>query len=199
MNRLRLVSALAPFALAVLTASAVPAHAADEGAGLENGRVDVALVDVKDSDTQMVVVRAIVDSPPAKVWKIVSDCATYKEHMPRIAASKLVKKDGSKVTCQVTISVPFPMANLTAVTEAVHDENPAKMSRRWKLVSGDYEFNEGSWEIAPYKGGASSLVTYKVHAKPKTSVPGFLKNMAQKKALPELIERVREEAAKVGK
>ncbi len=197
MNRWHLgSSSLLLLALGTLGA---PAHAGDEGAGLENGKVDVALVDVKDSDTQMVVVRAIVDSPPGNVWKIVSDCAHYKEHMPRIAASRLVKKEGSKVTCQVTISVPFPMANLTAVTEAVHDESPAKMSRRWKLVSGDYEYNDGSWEIAPYKGGTASLVTYKVHAKPKTSVPGFLKKMAQNKALPEMIERVREESAKVGK
>jgi len=146
-----------------------------------------------------VVVRAIVDSPPASVWKIVSDCARYKDRLPHVATSKLVKKDGNKVTCEVTLSVPFPMPNLTAVTEAVHDENPAKMTRTWTLVRGDYEINDGSWEIVPIKGGASSLVTYRVHAKPKAAVPGFIKNMAQKKALPELIERLREESAKIAK
>jgi hypothetical protein len=104
---------------------------------------------------------------------------------------------GSTVTCQVTISIPFPMANLTGVTEAVHEERPDRMTRTWKLVRGDFDFNEGSWTIESYRGGAASLVTYRVHVKPKTIVPGFIRSMAQDKALPELMQRIRIEAAKV--
>jgi ribosome-associated toxin RatA of RatAB toxin-antitoxin module len=194
MNR----SSLAASAFVLLAALAIaPPAVAEDGGDLESGRIDVSTVAVKGSDVPMVVVRAIVRSPPANVWKVVSDCAHYKDRLPHTAASKQLSKSGNKVTCEVTIAVPFPMSNLTAVTEAVHDESPERMTRTWKLVRGDYEFNDGSWEVRPHDGGKASLVTYKVHAKPNAAVPGFLKNMAQKKALPELIERLRVEAAKI--
>jgi hypothetical protein len=93
--------------------------------------------------------------------------------------------------------MPFPTSNLTAITEAVHEERADGMSRKWHLVSGDYEFNDGSWTITPYRGGAASVVTYRLHVKPKTAIPGFIRNMAEEKALPDLMARVRVEAAKM--
>jgi ribosome-associated toxin RatA of RatAB toxin-antitoxin module len=160
--------------------------------------VEVKLVPVKGSDAPKVVARAVINQPPKKVWAVVSDCAQYKNRMPHIADSKLVKKEGNKVTCQVTVAMPFPFSNLTAVTEAVHEESDKGMSRRWKLVSGDYNFNEGSWEVKPLDdAGTKSLVTYTVHADPKTAVPQWIRESAQKKALPEMIERVGAEAAKL--
>ena len=184
-------------ALALALFAAVPARAADDTKGLESGQVDVRMVDVPGSGTPKVVVRAIVESPPAKVWAVVSDCAHYRERMPRIARSRQVKREGNKVTCEVTVEMPFPLANLTATTEAVHEEGPAGMSRRWKLVHGDYDVNEGAWIVKPIRDGAASLVTYEVHAEPKTPVPAFLREAAQKKALPDLMRRLRVEAAKM--
>jgi hypothetical protein len=109
-----------------------------------------------------------------------------------------VKKVGNVHTCKVTISMPFPFSNLTAVTEAVHEENEKGMSRRWKMVSGDYKFNEGSWEVRPLdKAGTQSLVVYTVHAEPNTAIPDWIRESAQKKALPEMMARVRTEAAKL--
>ena len=68
----------------------------------------------------------------------------------------------------------------------------------WKLVSGDYTRNEGSWEVkALDEAGTRSLVTYSVLAEPKTSVPDFIRESAQAKVLPELMERVESEAAKL--
>jgi hypothetical protein len=41
------------------------------------------------------------------------------------------------------------------------------------------------------------VVTYSVQAEPTTAVPTFIREQAQKKALPELMERVRAESAKM--
>jgi len=157
----------------------------------------VTSVPVAGSTEAEHVMRAVVESPPASVWKVVSDCNHYKDHLPHIAAAAELSRAGNVVTCQVTVAMPFPTSNLTAITEAVHTEGPDGMSRKWHLVSGDYEFNDGSWTIAPYRGGAASLVTYRLHVKPRTAIPGFIRNLAQEKALPDLMERVRLEAAKV--
>ena len=140
--------------------------------------------------------RAVLDVPAKKVWAIVSDCAHYKEHMPRVAASELLKQEGNVYTCKVTVSMPFPLSDLTGVTRAVHEESAAGMARRWTLVSGDYKVNEGSWEVKPLDG-QSSLVTYTVHAEPNTAVPAAIRELAQKKTLPEMFERVKTEAGKL--
>jgi ribosome-associated toxin RatA of RatAB toxin-antitoxin module len=162
------------------------------------GQVEVKKVAVSGSDAPKFVVRAVMELPPKKVWAVVSDCAHYKERMPHIAASELVKKDGKVHTCKVTIKMPFPLSNLTATTEATHEESERQMSRRWKLVSGDYKVNEGSWEVrAVDEAGTSSLVTYTVHAEPNSAVPDWIRESAQAKALPELMERVKAEAAKM--
>ncbi len=196
---LTLARVRAPLAAAGLFAAlalAPDAGAVDAQASLDAGKILVSASPVPGSPEPEHVVQAIVEAPPAKVWRVVSDCAHYKDHLPHVAASAELSRVGQVVTCQVTIAVPFPMSNLTAVTEAVHEDHGDRMSRTWKLVSGDYEFNEGSWNVQSYRGGAASLVTYRLHVKPKSAVPGFIRNLAQDKALPELMERVRVEAAK---
>lgn len=186
-------------ALAVLSIAAAAARpVAADPALPAKGEVEVKAYAVAGSDAPRVVVRAVMDLPPKKIWQIVSDCAHYKGRLPRVASSELVKKAGNVHTCKVTISMPFPLSDLTATTEAVHEESDKGMTRRWKLVSGDYKVNEGSWEVkALNKEGTSSLVTYTVHAEPNTAVPAFIRESAQKKALPDMIEHVRAEAAKL--
>jgi ribosome-associated toxin RatA of RatAB toxin-antitoxin module len=189
--------AAALVALALALAAAEGPVAADPALPAR-GEVEVNAFPVTGSDAPRIVVRAVMDLPPKKIWQIVSDCARYKDHMPRVAASELVKKAGNVHTCKVTIAMPFPLSNLTATTEAVHAESDQSMSRRWKLVSGDYKVNEGSWEVKALNAeGTSSLVTYTVHAEPTTAIPAFIRESAQKKALPDMIERVRAEAAKL--
>ncbi len=185
-------------ALVVLMLAGAARPVAADPALPAKGEVEVKAFPVAGSDAPKIVVRAVMELPAKKIWQIVSDCAHYKDRMPRVAASELLKKAGNVHTCKVTIAMPFPLSNLTATTEAVHEESELGMTRRWKLVSGDYKVNEGSWEVKPLdKEGTSSLVTYTVHAEPNTAIPAFIRESAQKKALPDMIERVRAEAAKL--
>lgn len=161
-------------------------------------KVDIKTFAVPGSDTPKIVMSATLDVPPRKVWAIINDCSRYKERMPRVAAAKQLKKEGNVYTCEVTIDMPFPLSNLTAVTEATHEESDKGMSRRWKLVRGDYKVNTGSWEIKPADpDGKTSFVVYTVHAEPNTSIPAAIREAAQKKTLPDLMARVRTEAGKL--
>lgn len=183
--------------LGVLVFAAATTLSGAEASADDAAPVEVKTVEVKGSDTPKVVAKAVLAVSPEKLWKVISDCSQYKDRMPRVAASKLLKQEGNKFTCQVTISMPFPFSNLTAVTESVHEESAAGMSRRWKLVRGDYKVNEGSWEIKPVDGGKKSQVVYTVHAEPNTAVPQWIREAAQKKAIPEMFDRVKEEALKI--
>lgn len=180
---------------ALVLALALPGSAAGDDLPAK-GQVEIKSYAVSGSSTPKLVVRSVMDVPAKKIWAIVSDCANYKKNMPRIAASELLKKEGNVHTCKVTVAMPFPLSNLTGVTRAVHEESEAGMSRKWSLVSGDYKANDGSWEVKPLDA-TSSLVTYTIHAEPNTAVPDFIREGAQKKALPEMFERVKTEAAKL--
>jgi ribosome-associated toxin RatA of RatAB toxin-antitoxin module len=164
--------------------------------GDDEPKVDIKTYAVPGSDTPKVVASATLDQPAKKVWAIVSDCSKYKGRMPRIAAAKLLKKEGNVHTCEVTIEMPTPFSNLTAVTEATHEESDKGMKRSWKLVRGDYKVNTGSWEVKPL-GENQSQVTYTVHAEPNTAIPAFIREAAQKKTLPDMFAAVRREAAKL--
>jgi len=186
------VSLLCAFALA----GALPGDASGDDDLPPKGQVEIKSYAVAGSSTPKIVARAVLDVPAKKLWAIVSDCAHYKEHMPRVLASELVKKEGNVHTCKVTIEMPFPLSNLTGVTAAVHDESEAGMSRKWTLVSGDYKFNNGSWEVKPIDKG-SSLLVYSIHAEPNSNVPQWIRESAQKKTLPDMFDRVKNEALKL--
>jgi ribosome-associated toxin RatA of RatAB toxin-antitoxin module len=168
-----------------------------EAIAIDPSAVEVKTSAVKGSDMPRITAKAVLSQPPEKVWAVISDCSKYKGRMPRVAAAKLVKKDGNKHTCEVTVEVPFPFSNLTAVTEAVHEESAGGMTRRWKLVKGDYKRNEGSWEIKPLEGGKKSEVTYSLHVEPNTALPASILEAAQKKAIPDLFVRLEKEAGKL--
>ncbi|HEY4120176.1 MAG TPA: SRPBCC family protein [Byssovorax sp.] len=180
----------------LLALAAAAAVAAPGLAGAEGGDVEVKTVAVAGSDTPKIVMTGTMDAPPEKVWAIVSDCSKYKERMPRIAAARELARAGNTRTCEVTIEMPFPLSNLTAVTLATHTEAPPHFVRAWKLVRGDYKVNDGSWDVTAAPGGKSK-VTYSVHAEPNTAVPGWVRERAQKSALPDMFARVAAEAKKV--
>lgn len=188
------------FARRAAAASLLALGVAAPGAarGDDAPKVDIKTFAVPGSDTPKIVMTATLDVPPKKVWAIVGDCSKYKGRLPRVKAAKLLKQEGNKFTCEVTIEMPFPLSDLTAVTEATHEESDKLMARRWKLIRGDYKTNEGSWEIKPADAeGKTSFVTYTVHAEPNTAVPAAIREAAQKKSLPDLMARVRTEAAKL--
>lgn len=176
----------------------VPSAASADPPAPANGQITMNVYSVPGSNTPKIVMRTVIQQPPRKVWAVVSDCAHYTSRLPRIAKSRLISKVGNVHTCEVTISMPFPLSNLTAITQATHTEVNGAMTRKWKLVSGDYTINNGSWEVKPLNAeGTASVVTYSVQAEPTTAVPTFIREQAQKKALPEMMERVRTESAKM--
>ena len=186
--------------LPLLFVLVVPDAAANSGRDrrLAAGEVLVTTVALPSSDVPRAEARAVVDAPPAAVWRVVSDCGRFSETMPRVKASRLVRRRGDRYWCETTIGLPFPLDDLSSVTEGVHVTGPPRWSRRWKLVSGNYRRNEGSWELEAFgPGGRRTLVTYRIHAEPDFAVPAFVQQFGQERSLPGLMERLRQEVAKL--
>jgi ribosome-associated toxin RatA of RatAB toxin-antitoxin module len=140
-----------------------------------------------------VLLRAVIDCPPKQVWPLIDRCGDYQRTMPNIKASQELSREEGRVRVRVTVGMPFPLPNLTSITESLHTAEPGeRYVRKWELVEGDYKSNSGSWTLTPFQGDpARTLLEYRVHAVPKIPVPKKLQQLAQKKALPKLVEQLR--------
>jgi ribosome-associated toxin RatA of RatAB toxin-antitoxin module len=156
---------------------------------------------VPGSAAPFYVAEGTVDAAPARVWALVSRCADYTKNMPSIAASEELSREGDErsqftAICRTTADVPFPFSDLTSVTRATMTVEPeGGYSRRWKMIEGDYEVNEGSWQLVPLDHRTRTRVTYRIHAVPKLHLPDSLITAAQERTLPQVIERLRERTA----
>jgi len=161
------------------------------------GEILVDTKKIKGKDVPQASVRAVIDAPPDKLWKIINNCNGYKNTMPRIAASKELSRNGNKVVCTVTADMPFPFDDLTGKTQATHTVDKGKhYMREWTLIEGDYSYNAGKWELFAIDGGKRTVVLYQLLAVPNISLPQWVLEAAQVRSLPNIIEGLRERMAK---
>ena len=135
----------------------------------------------------------VIDAPMETIWPLIDQCSQYTQTMQRIERSKEISRKGNRVLCEITVELPFPLSNLTATTRAIHTVQPGEMYKRaWKLVKGDYDYNEGSWTLTPFEGSKErTLVRYETQVAPKGLIPDSIRKMAQKKAIPDLFNHLR--------
>jgi uncharacterized protein YndB with AHSA1/START domain len=157
---------------------------------LEQGEAIVESRDVPGSDMPELTTTAIIDAPPARVWEIIDHCGNYQRTLMKVKSSQELSRIGTTVRCEVVVDTPWPLPELRVITVAEHIVTPGKWARRWKLESGDYIENSGSWTLTPWAGGRT-LVEYRVHSEPRVSVPLALMRSAMKEAMPKLMEKLR--------
>ena len=102
---------------------------------LNRGEVLVETAEVPGSKTPSVVVRGVVEAAPERVWAIIDDTANYSRNLTGLKRSEEVSRKGEVVRVRVTVGMPFPLKDLTSLTEGVHTEVPGeRYSRVWKLL-----------------------------------------------------------------
>jgi ribosome-associated toxin RatA of RatAB toxin-antitoxin module len=160
---------------------------------LRQSNVHIKTVKVPGSDMKELQAYAIIKAPAAKLWAIISKCADYHKTMPSIDKSKQISVKNGVIRCEIQVDLPFPFDDLRSVTDAKHKEKPGEFYQRsWSLVEGDYTINRGSWRLQAIDGGKHTYIRYIVHVEPKTSIPDFIKSMAQKSKIPDMFEHLRE-------
>ncbi len=187
---MRIITPLFIIALALL----LPATAfADANERLAGGEIIVVTSDVDGYDVPKVTVYGVIDVAPERVWDAVSNCDGYVGLMPRIKKAREVSRSGSTIRCDVTVGLPFPMNDLRALSTAEHNEGPPEWKREWTMVEGDYQVNTGSWRLRKFQGDDNrTLAIYSVHAVPNNRVPERIRNRAQERSMPGIIEALRE-------
>lgn len=161
---------------------------------LGRGEVLVGTEPVAGASAPRIVVRAVIDAPPDKVWPHIDQSARYQEFMPRVKQSQELSRQGEDIRTRMTVEMPFPLKNLTSTTRARHTVEPGvRYVREWKLEEGDYHVNEGSWTMVPFDGDTNrTLAVYRVLVVPKIPIPKAIQSAAQEKAMPRMIEALRQ-------
>lgn len=169
-------------------------------AGLLTGHAAFALDDwslAKDSDGIKVYVRNVEGSPlrefrgevqikatPDDVVKVLRDANAFRQWMPDVAASELLKATDTEQYHYLDNKAPWPVSNrdgiyhftyakagdgeVTVRVEAVPDYLP---QREGKVRIPQAR---GQWKLIPSADGVN--VTYQMHASPGGSIPNWLAN-----------------------
>ncbi len=172
---------------------AAPSLSAAHKATLSKG--EVVIVTLPTSSGVKAWAARVIRAPKEAVWPTVRDCAHFSKFMPRTKASRMVRKTGEKMICEVEISMPFPLSNLKATTTAVNTTLPgdAGYKRTWKLLEGNYKRNQGSWDILPW-GADTTLAVYNIDVDPDMLVPDAILRKAQTGSLPDVFKAIEKRA-----
>jgi hypothetical protein len=178
--------------LALATALPSPARGEDALAKLERGEVLVYYEKARTCRTQRIVLKAIVDAPPERVWPLVDRCGDYSSVLPRVERSAELSRRGTHVVCTETIDMPFPYSDVVSVTDSEHRVEGGRWRRSWRLRSGDYAELHGEWVLRPHgRSDRRTLMVYRNCAELKAWVPGWVRRWAQKSKLPEMVKKIR--------
>jgi hypothetical protein len=179
---------------ALLALAPAVAAAADWNAALDRGEIMVYRESVPGEAETRVVMQAVIERSPLEVLRLIEDCDRYRVTMPRIRSARRDSKGAGWDICTVTVAMPFPYKDATATSRATNTirDGGRTIRREWRLLSGDYERNEGSWTLTPFRGDAGrTLAVYRAFAKPRAWVPAWIRRAAETRVLPETIERFR--------
>jgi hypothetical protein len=110
--------------------------------------------------------------------------------MPDVEKSRVVSRQGKTTRCVLVVDVPFPFGTLDSVSDMVAEPQPDHWRLSWKLVRGDFHYDEGFWELRPTPRGHTS-VRYVSLTKPKLPVPRGTLLAGQKDFIVDMLLRLR--------
>jgi len=90
----------------------------------------------------------------------------------------------------------WPLKDEWVIRRYDFDETKNPYKATWKMVASDDDEIDGSWEIAPWKGGKSSLLKYYYRVKIKSGVPRPVFRTAVSFVVTSMIKSLRREAKK---
>ena len=147
-----------------------------------------------------------VDAPPAKVFEVVTDYEHQVGNMPYVQDQAVFSRTDRDVTFWAVADFPLVSRRDWVLKSRLQKNLPGGVYRaEWAPVEVPgvpppengvvrLKINSGSWTAEPIDGGRRSLATYQLLTDPGGSIPKFMANKANTKALPELFEKVRKRA-----
>lgn len=199
---------IAAFAIvAVLAAS--PAQALDvksPGADWTEAHRSSELViftkDVKEG--RRIIAVSEIKAPAEAVFNVLGDFEHYPDFMPYVKESRVLSRKGnSEVVTYARVAPPFVserdyplqvrMTRGIPMNGGVFRIDWTALPGAWPEVEGvvRVKLSEGSWLVEPLHRGKRTRLTYTLLTNPGGLIPGFVVNLSNTIAIPELFEAVK--------
>jgi uncharacterized membrane protein len=169
------------------------------------------VVDVRKIDGQAIVtVRGSWTAPqsPARLWKAVNDLERYTDFMPYLETAKVLKREGASTWQYYCLDTPV-ISDRDYTLKLTKQPNPGKGGRyevSWVSANdaGPKEkpgkvrvkVTTGSWLLEAREGGKKTKITYTVRSDPGGSIPSWVANRANRKAVPDVMRALLKQSKK---
>ncbi|MET0413745.1 MAG: SRPBCC family protein [Polyangiaceae bacterium] len=130
-----------------------------------------------------------IEAPVERLWPLISECNRFREYMD-IESARELNRRGTWSRCELVVDVPFPFGKLRSISDQLNERAAGRYRVSWKLVSGDYHYDEGFWELTPV-GSARTRVRYVTLTEPKLPVPRGMLLDGQRDFVKDLLARLR--------
>jgi ribosome-associated toxin RatA of RatAB toxin-antitoxin module len=156
------------------------------------------------SSIHEVLAKATIDHPPERLFAVISDYERYPEFMPYVKRSEVVRKQNDVRWVFQHLVFPFPVSDRQYTIKISDVESRPKdgfYCVEWSLdkdapakrdVSGiTPAFNDGFWILRQLDQGKTE-VSYFLHTDPSGWLPAWIINMANREALPAVMQALRQ-------
>jgi ribosome-associated toxin RatA of RatAB toxin-antitoxin module len=123
---------------------------------LEKGELSM-VTSREDGHLKQAIVIGLVKAPPEKVWGVVTDYEHYKDFMPNVKESKVLKREGDDVVVHYVIAVPGPNVHYTL---RHHHVAPGRIDISLEDDKGSIRTGGWRWEFLPVDNGAKTIMVY---------------------------------------
>jgi ribosome-associated toxin RatA of RatAB toxin-antitoxin module len=119
-------------------------------------RGELSLVEsLEDGRLRQVTVIGLVEAPPERVWKVLTDYENWPRIISSVAEVEVVKREGKDAVVELEIEVPGSNVEYTRR----HRHDPPRRIDIWlEDDEGDITTGGWRWELVPHDGGARTIL-----------------------------------------
>jgi ribosome-associated toxin RatA of RatAB toxin-antitoxin module len=159
------------------------------------------------SGIREVLAKATIDHPPERLFGVISDYDRYADFMPYVKRSESVRKeDGVRWVFQHLV-FPFPISDryyTIKLSDLGSRPKDGFYCIEWTLDKQETvkraapgitpAFNDGLWILRQLEESKKTDVSYFLHTDPSGWLPAWMINMANREALPAVLQAVQQRA-----
>ena len=164
----------------------------EEASKLSKGEVVASTLASSGNDSSTIGVESkiFINTPPQKLWNLISHQEKLPEIIPSCKKAEILEKtdNSEKVEYLVKISPFLPVFKYVLNVDQTEKYKKIKYNK----IDGSFNKLYGSFEFEPYNNG--TILTYKMYIDPGFFVPSFICENGLRNALPDMLKKLKAKA-----